>query len=176
MKKTFLKITWFIILFFTWLCSSFAFTSNELITLYSDSPDTWESLYIVPDWYDLVVNRMKSSDLNEEISLRNSTGATLAVVSWKEEYLWWELVIKDDLQIISTPATNVDILIFWFLVHEDEDIQYYLQWNSNAWNKNIFTKEDIDFIYFREFILFIFVMVMRFFEFIIWRRLVWKFM
>lgn len=163
-----------VILMFLYWNNVNAYTSSELITLYSNSPDTWTSLYEVPEWYDFIINRINSDDLNEIISLRNLTNETLAVISWKNEYLWWHLVIKDELQIISTPWTNVNIMIFWFLVNEDEDIENYIEGNSNAWSKNIFTKEDIDFIYFREFIFFIFLLLIKFFEILIWRKMLMR--
>ena len=141
-----------------------AYTSEDLITLHIDSPDTWTSLYIVPDWKDLILNRILSSDINEEIEIRNGTWAILAHVFRKEEYVWWELVIKDEVQIQSIPWTSVHIMLFWFLVDEDEDIEHYINWTSNTFNKNIFTKDDLDFIYFREFIFFTLLSVFTFFE------------
>lgn len=175
MKKTILKIVWFILLFLIWFNNSYSYTSDELITLYTDSPSVWTSLYIVPEWKDLILNRINSSDSLEEISLRDwSTGSARVVISKQQEYTWGELVIKDEVQIIASPWSNVDIIIFWYLVSEDESIENYIEWNSSAWNKHIFDKEDIDFIYFREFIFFIFIMVIKFFEFIIWRKLIMK--
>lgn len=121
---------------------TFAFDTDSLITLYVDSPVTWTSLYVVPDWYDLILNRIISSDINEEISLRDwSSWDPRVVISAKTEYVWWELVIKDEVQIISDPATAVDILVFWYLVLEGSDIQYYINWGiEEGINKPVLSK------------------------------------
>lgn len=171
MMKPILKWLFISVLLYLIMPFSSAYNSDDLKTFYTDSPDTWTSLFIVPEWKDLILNRVNSSDINETIQLRNSTWSILATISGKTEYLGWELVIKDDLQIISTPWTNVDIMLFGYLVSEDEDITNYIQGNSNAWNKHIFNKSDIEFIYRWEFVLFFFLTAIKFMSVIIWRPL-----
>ena len=153
---------------------SSAYNSDELITLYIDDPHTWTSIYTVPEGKDLVLNRILASADNTEFSLRNATGATLWKVTGKTEYEGWELVIKDELQVLESnqnPSTWHYFMVFWFLVSEDEDIAPYLDGGVTAWNKHIFDKEDIDFIYFREFIIFSFAILFKFFSIIANRNL-----
>lgn len=164
LKSFFLFLALFIVTPF-----SNAYNSDGLKTFYVESPDTWTSVYTVPEGKDLIITQINSDDINEEIELRNATGAILASVKWKTEYLQWYLVITDELQIQSTPWTNVDIMLFWFEVSEDEDVTNYIEWNTTAWNKHIFDKEDIEFIYRREFILFFILTAIKFMSIIIWR-------
>jgi hypothetical protein len=148
-----------------------AYTSEELITLYINDPDVWTSVYIVPEWKDLILNRITSSSDTKTLDLRNWTGPILARVTWKTEYLGGNLTIKDDLQVEHNPdAWEEYYMIFWFLVSEDEDIENYINWNEAGINKNVFTKEDLEFIYFREFVFFTIIWIFKFFEVTVLRR------
>lgn len=173
MKKKIILILFTLFSFFN-VNNLFAYNSNEAINIYIEWNNDWTNFYNVPEWKDLIINRIYSNDVNSYISVRNLNWTTLYSRIWKEEYTGGFISISDELEVMTENANGARIDIFGYLVSEDEDIQYYLQWDSDAWNKHIFDKEDIDFIYFREFILFIFLMVIKFFEFIIWRKLLMR--
>ena len=147
-----------------------AYTSNEAITLFIESPDVWTSLYTVPDGKDLVINRIYINSTNEVISLRNSNWATLYSRTWKEEYTGGFIVIYDDLQVLSDPAINSKINLFWYLVNEEDDVEGFIEWNSNAWSKNIFTKDFIKELYLYESIIMLFIILFTFFLRLLWYK------
>lgn len=172
MRKFFLVI---ICLFLSFIQTN-AYNSEELITLYVEEPTTWTDIYTVPEGKDLVLNRIMSSKDTLELSLRNWTGGILAKVTWKTEYLGWELVITDNLQVLQVPDTWGEyFMLFGILVNEWADISgtstTFNNWGGGFWNKNIFSKDDIDKIYWYEFIFFVIVWVVRFLEHILRRKL-----
>lgn len=171
MRKVFL-IAFCIILS---LVQTNAYNSDELITLYVEDPFTWTEVYTVPEWKDLVLNRITASKDTLTLSMRNNTWSVLAKVTWKTEYLWWELIIKDTLQVEQDPdqAWNY-FMIFGILVNEWADITWTsttFDWAWWWWNKNIFSKEDIDLIYWYEFIFFVIVWLVKFIEHLLRRKL-----
>lgn len=172
MKKTFLN---FLILFI-WLFiynNTNAYTSSDHIEINFKTSSSWTEIYSIPPWKDLIIYKISVQDNWSNLRLRDNGGKKKE----NQDYDSWnhkvEFVFKDNVEVRWGNFSDV-FTIFWYLVSEDEDIQNYIQWDSNAWNKHIFDKEDIDFIYFREFIFFIFLMCVKFFEFIIWRRLLMK--
>lgn len=171
MKKTFLNF----LLLFIWLFiynNSYAYVSSETIQINFNTSSTWTELYQVPIWKDLIIYKIAVEN-NGNLQLRDNW----TIIKEDFDYDQWvyntEFIFLDSLEVRWTGFPRT-FTIFWYLVSEDEDIQNYIQWDSNAWNKHIFDKADIDFIYFREFIFFIFLMVIKFFEFLIWRKLLMK--
>ena len=162
-------------------------TSTEINNALSYINNLWDT-----NWLNQKACTDFRTDIN--ISLLSSWQYSINTNQWTLQYNWitndcinainnvvWLSNVIDSnnvnniaLDVSNTANLEKIILLNWYLVNEDEDIQYYIQWDSNAWNKHIFNKEDIDFIYFREFIFFIFLMIIKFFEFIIWRKLLMK--
>lgn len=177
MKKIILIIT-IILYIFLWINKSIAYNSEDIINISVTNITSWQNVYTVPDWKDLIIKKIYLDDFHvtHYLDIRDNWWNTLLRLKWNEVLLHDNLFVKisDNLEL-SSNDNNDTYNIFWFLVSEDESVENYIEWNSNAFNKNIFTKKDIDFIYFREFIFFIFVMIFKFFEFIIWRKMIWKF-
>jgi len=172
MKKTFLN---FLILFI-WLFiynNTNAYTSSDHIEIKFKTSSDWTEIYSVPAWKDLIIYKIQSKNNSSNLKLRDNWGDIKEDFNYDKWISEVEFTFLDNLEVRWWNYSDV-FTVFWYLVSEDEDIQYYIQWDSNAWNKHIFNKEDIDFIYFREFIFFIFLMVIKFFEFIIWRKLLMK--
>lgn len=171
MMMNILKIIFVFILAFILTPFSSAYKAEDYKSFYIDAQNTnWETIFIIPEWKDFILNYIYADEVGGNyVEFRdNVTNLGLwDIVDHKNELY---IVFQDDIQIKNNWPNN-RYTITWFLVWEDEDIQWYIEQNNTAWNKHIFNKEDIDFIYFREFIIMFFLVVIRFFSIIIWRNL-----
>lgn len=163
MMKHILKIISFFLLAFIFTPFSSAYKASEHIEINFKTTETWNSIYTIPDWKDLVIYKFYSKNNNANLKFRDNGGDIK--VDWDFLYNIYDLNItfEDNIEVKWVPKEK-DFSIFWYLVDENEDIEYLLQWNADAWNKHIFNKEDIDFIYFREFIIMFFAVVFKFFS------------
>jgi hypothetical protein len=168
--------TLLILALFIWITPfSNAYNSEDYFNIYYNWNILWEKIYDVPEWYDLIINFLYTDNkLNSELYIAdNYTLLDPNIIAWwgfeeaKNEVF---LVIKDSLWLIDSSDSN-NYTITGFLVSEDEAIQNYIEWNSTAWTKHIFDKEDIQFIYRREFIIFFILTAIRFISIIIGRPL-----
>lgn len=169
MMKNILKIIFAFILVYLFIPFSSAYNSSEIKTFYISWYTGWNSIFTVPEGKDLYVEKVYINDVwnTDYLELRNSTWSTMIHITSDLTILDdIDLIITDDLQINMLDSTDIYTIV-WFLVSEDENMSYYINWNNSAWSQHIFDKDDIDFIYFREFIIFFFLVIFRFISIII---------
>ena len=159
--------------------SSYAILSSENINKTIEFDNIGSETYTIPEWKDFFIRDITVTHFERNPSI---TEAPIKFYDWNTFVYDWlytlgketikdiNLIFKDSLIIESTENHLINVSYNGFLINEDEEIISYLQNNSNAWNKHIFNKEDIDLIYFREFIIFFFLAFFKFISIIIWRR------
>jgi len=151
---------------------SSAYNSDEIINIYVTGKTSWTEMYVVPEGKDLYLEKVFINDdhLNDYLQIRNDLWPILMNIAGGTNSLDdLDLIIKDNLQVLQNDASD-NYTFVWFLVSEDESMTKHIQGTANAWNKHIFDKVDIDFIYFREFIVFSFMIILKFFSIIIGRK------
>jgi len=164
-------LIWLLIAFFLAPFSS-AFNSSWIINIFINEPEVWTEVYIVPEGKDLYIEKIYIYDdhKDDNLQLRDGVWDTMILIDWwLIELDDLDIIIKDSLQVLQSDSAD-RFNIIWFLVSEDETMNYYIEGSNNSWNKHIFDKKDIDFIYFREFLIFSFMIVIKFFSLLLWRR------
>ena len=150
---------------------SLAYTSDELIVLHVVDPVTRTSVYIVPEWKDLLIHDIYINDINENIYIRNSTETTdLLHLLLRTDNPDINLIVKDDLQILADPWTNVHITIRATLVTEWQDIRYITDHLEDGINKPIFDDYSIQEIFLYEWIIMLFIVLFTFFARLLWYK------
>lgn len=164
-----LKKILFIFIYVLLIWKVTAYNSNEIYNTTITWLINWTDIYIVPDWKDLIINKIQVNNVSYlwSMSIRDNGGNTLINTNNNIDTF---INIKNKLEINQTTPSEI-YNISGFLVSEDESVENYQQQNATGWTKNIFTKKDIDFIYFREFILFYFLSIIKFFSIIIGRKI-----
>ena len=169
MMRNILKIIFAFILVYLFIPFSSAYDSSEIKNIYITWYTGWNSVFTVPEWKDLYLEKIYIYDIWQvhNLQIRNSTDDPLLyITSESKELNDLDIIITDDLQINQSDSDDIYTIV-WFLVSEDENMSYYINWNNTAWSQHIFNKDDIDFIYFREFIIFSFLIIFRFISIII---------
>jgi len=164
--KTFL--VWVLIYILTPFSS--AYKSEDMISINFEHTANWSNVYNVPAGKDLIINKFYANDLNSELYIRDNWWDILAYWEFNTDIYQVNIVIKDILEV-KTWRFDDNFNIFWYLVNEDESIENYIEWNSNAWNKHIFNKTDIEFIYRWEFVIFFIFTAIKFFSIIVGRKI-----
>jgi len=173
MRKIFLRILTISLLTFILTPFSSAYNSDDVINIFIDDMNTWTTVYTVPEGKDLYLEKVYIYDehRSDYLQIRDNGGDVLIQIDGSlTEHDDLDIIIKDSLEVIESDK-NDQFNLIWFLISEDETLDFHIQWTSNGWNKHIFDKEDIDFIYFREFIIFSFAIVFKFFSIITNRNL-----
>ncbi len=164
-----LKIIFAFIVVFIFTPFSSAYNSSEIKSFYINWYTGWNSIYTVPEWKDFYLEKIYISDVwqLDNLQIRNGdTDILLYVTSELNTIDDLNIIITDELQINQSDSTDIYTII-WHLVSEDENMSYFINWNNTAWSQHVFDKKDIDFIYFREFIIFFFLVIFRFISIII---------
>ncbi len=168
---TILKIIFVFVLAFILTPFSSAYKAEDYKSFYVDSQNNnYDLLYTIPEGYDFILNYIYADHTWSNYIDFKDWGVEIGLWDIKEHKNEIFLAFKEDIEIRNNWNSN-HYTITGFLVWEDEDIQGYIEKNSTAWNKHIFNKEDIDFIYFREFILMFFLVVLRFLSIISNRKI-----
>lgn len=165
-----LRVVFLFFLAFILTPFSSAYKASEHIEINFNTETTWTNIYTIPEGKDLVVYKIFWRQANANLKFRDNWWNIKADGDFDEAIYEIVLTFENNVEVKGIPDAK-DFAIFWYLVSEDEDIENYLQWNSTAWNKHIFDKEDIDYIYFREFIIIFFLVIIKFFSKIIWRKI-----
>ena len=149
--------------YFSWDIESFIITGNTSRT----------NILNVPDWLDFLITKVEIHDphQNHAIYVRDNWWNDLWYFLPDTRNLFEDvnIVIKDSLEVYQEDNTDVDC-IYWHYVREDEELSIYINKVSPWVNKNIFTKEDIDFIYFREFIIMSLIWMIKFMSIVLLNR------
>ena len=163
MIKNKTKIIFTILFIVLWLNNTFAYTASDHKEINFNVTSSWTNVYTVPQWKDLIIYRLYSEESNAHLQISNDWINIDS--SWyftKNDIYDINITITDNLYVQDWSSWG-NFTIFWYLVDEDEDIQYYINWNPSAWDKHIFNKEDIDYIYTIEMAFFVIVMIWRFY-------------
>lgn len=168
--KNILKVISFFLLVFIWTPFSSAYKAEDYKSFYLDAQNNnWETLLVIPDGKDFIMNYIYADTVGSNyLNFRDDTTekGLWDIKDHKNEIF---LAFQDTVEVRNNWNQN-KYTITGFFVSEDEDIQGYIEGNNTAWNKHIFDKADIDFIYFREFIIMFFLVMFKFFSIIIWRN------
>lgn len=145
---------------------SYWYKVEDYKSFYVDSRNNqWNTLYTIPEWKDFILNYIYADNTGSNYLEFADNWVNLGLWDIKEHKNEIFIGFQDTIELRNNWNNN-KYTITWFLVSEDEDIQGYIEKNNSAWNKHIFDKKDIDFIYFREFIIFFFLVVFKFFAII----------
>jgi len=140
-----------------------AYNSSDIVNINIDWVTTPTVFFTVPDWKKLLIKKIMTINIhpNHYLVIENI---------WKfssdiEIYENINIIINDELEL-SVSNNDDSFYIFWFLINEDESVDNYVN-NTSVWiNKNIFTKDDINFIYMWEFIFINLIWIYNFFNII----------
>lgn len=170
MMRTILKIIFIFVMAFLITPFTSAYKAEDYKSFYYEGTNSDTLLYTIPEGKDFILNYIYADNAD-----------TWNYLDFKDDgvQIWLGDIVdhKNDINIVFRHSIYIKDKLSWnhytitgFLVSEDEDIQWYIEKNNTAWNKHIFNKEDIDFIYFREFIIMFFLVVLRFLSIITGRK------
>lgn len=140
----------------------YAYTSNELITIYYNGTTTRQDVYSIPEGKDFIIQYMYSDTLTSANFGIRDNGNDVTYWAFENEIYNINFVIKDLLQLIDSATIN-HFTITGILVDEGEDISSIINWEDSGINKKIFDKATLFEIYEYEALIMLFILFYTFF-------------
>lgn len=160
MKKNIIKYILFLLLIFN-INNTFALSTENIVNLNLNQNDN----YILEANKSLIIKKLDVSTWS--IDLYDNSNI---IYNWEWFNLnEWYIIINSNIEYIWEVWSNINIM--WVIINKEDDVTSIIN-NTNDWiNKNIFTKEDINFIYFWEFVIMMLWSIIVFlFRTLLWNR------
>ena len=147
-----------------------SFAYNKTYSVWVTGSTTRADIYNIPTGKKLLIQKIMVDEYNQShIWIRDNGGTDLSYWDMVDHIYSVNLLVEEILQV-KTERNGIHITIEGLLLDEDEDESIYVDGEQTAWTKHIFNKEDIDFIYFREFIIMFFLTIGKFFSIVLWKN------